>query len=149
MCYSLVELRSNTVQHDIDNVVICYLGIDIESVNIIYILLCSTCLARISNLIRRPIWLLVLLIVFSDVILDLFSGSTPVPVSCPPFLHFISYAKTNVSKFLLLVAGLYDSEVIIYLKNPFFQILYLLSCRWYCLSCYHIQRIASLLLRGH
>ena len=51
VCHSLGQARADTVQNDIDQVVVCHLGIDIKSVNIVQVLLDSTCLFEISYLI--------------------------------------------------------------------------------------------------
>ena len=50
--HSLGEVRRNTVQDKVNEVVICYLGIDIESINIVQVFLNSTCLFKITNLIE-------------------------------------------------------------------------------------------------
>ena len=54
MCYGLAEARGDTVQDNVDEVVICHLGIDIESIDIIQVFLDSTCLFEITALVKSP-----------------------------------------------------------------------------------------------
>ena len=55
LCHRLVESAGNTVQDDVDDILVSYLGIDIESIYIVLILLDSTCLFEIADLITSPV----------------------------------------------------------------------------------------------
>ena len=85
MCHGLGEAKRDTVQDDIDEVMVSHLGIDIESIDIIQVFLDSTCLVGIPNLVKSPVWLVVVTILFPDSVFNLFPGSIPVPISFPPF----------------------------------------------------------------
>ena len=80
-----MEARGDTIQDGINEIVVCHLGIDIKSINIILVFLNSTALPEISDLIASPVWFTVVTILFSNGILNLFPSSIPVPVSFPPF----------------------------------------------------------------
>ena len=77
MRYGLAEGRGDTVQDDIDQVMISHLGIDIKSIDIVQVFLDSTCLFEISNLIKSPVWLIVVTIVLPNGFLDFFSSIEP------------------------------------------------------------------------
>ena len=49
MCRGQVEARGHTIQDYVDEMVICYLGIDIESIDIVQVFLYSTCLFEITD----------------------------------------------------------------------------------------------------
>ena len=53
--HGLVEARSDIVQDDIDLMVVCYLGIEIESIDIVQVFLHYTCLFEITNLVKSPV----------------------------------------------------------------------------------------------
>ena len=84
MCYSMAEAMGNTVQDDIDQVIVSHLGIDIKFIDIVEVFLDSPCLFEITELIKRPVLLLIITREFSHGILDLLPGSIPVPISFPP-----------------------------------------------------------------
>ena len=84
MCHRLVEASSNTVQDDIDQVMVSHLGIDIKSINIIAVVLDSTCLFEITDLVKSPVCLVVIVIVFPYGLLDFFLSSISVPIRFPP-----------------------------------------------------------------
>ena len=73
MCYSLVETRGYMVPDNIDQVVIGHLGMDIEPINIILVFLNSTPFPEIADLVESPAWLVVVAMVLSNCVLDLFS----------------------------------------------------------------------------
>ena len=52
MTHDLEEAESDTVQENIDKVVVCDLGIDIESTNIIHTFWCSTCQSEVPDLVK-------------------------------------------------------------------------------------------------
>ena len=66
MCHGLVEARGDIVQDDIDEVMVSHLGMDIESIDIIHVFLHSTCLFEIAYLVKSPVWLIVVAIVFPN-----------------------------------------------------------------------------------
>ena len=88
MCYSLTELRGDTIQDDINEVMVSHLGIDIESIDDVHVFLDSPCVLEITDLIQSPVQLTVVGIVFPNGVLDFLTGSVPVPVSFPPFQCF-------------------------------------------------------------
>ena len=96
MCDGLAEARSDGVQDDIDQVVVSYLGIDIESIDIVQVLLDSPYLLDRTDLIKSPVQLVMLAVVFPFGILYFFSGSILVPICFPLFQCFSSCAQTNV-----------------------------------------------------
>ena len=71
VCYSLAEARGDTLQEDVDWVVVSHLGTDIESSNILQVLLDSTGLLDIPNLIKSPVQHIVVAIVHPDGLPDL------------------------------------------------------------------------------
>ena len=80
-------MRGDTVQ-DVDKVMVSHLGMDIESMNMIEVVLDSTCLLKITDVVKCPIWLVVVAIVLPNGILDLFLYFIPVPISFPLFQCF-------------------------------------------------------------
>ena len=52
MCHSLTEASGDTVQDDIDKVMVCHLDIDIESINILQKFLNRTYLPEISDFVK-------------------------------------------------------------------------------------------------
>ena len=87
-CHGLEEARSNTVQDDVDLLIGSYLGIDIESINIVHVFLDSTCLLEITNPVRSPVQLVVVTIVLSNGISNIRPGGIPIPASLAPFHCF-------------------------------------------------------------
>ena len=55
MCHGLAQARRDTIPDDGDKVVICHLGIDIESIDIVQLFLHSTCLLKITDLVKSPV----------------------------------------------------------------------------------------------
>ena len=86
VCDDLVEARSGTVQNNIIKFIVCHLGIDIESINIIQVFSNSTCLFEITDLVQSPMWLIVGMIVFLDGVLDGFPGIIPMSATLPAFV---------------------------------------------------------------
>ena len=85
MCHGLAEARGDTVQDDIDEVMVSYLGIDIESIDIIQVFLDSTCLLEITYLVKSPVWLVMVAIVFPNGGCDFFPSMEPMLSKFPPF----------------------------------------------------------------
>ena len=81
MYYGLVETKDNTIQEDVDKVVVYHSGIDIESINILQVFLDSTCSFEITYLVESPVWLIIVAIVFPNGILDFFPAIVLVSVS--------------------------------------------------------------------
>ena len=98
--------------------IVSHLDIDIKSIDMFQVFLRSTSLFKIADLIKSPVWLIVVAIVLSTGVLDFLPGSIPVLVSFPLFQCFTFSSETNVSKSLLLVVGLCDGKVVIHLKYP-------------------------------
>ena len=90
MCYGLAEARGNTVQDDVDQVVVGHLSIDMKSINIIQVFLDSTCLFEVSYLVKSPVWLITVAIVFPNGGHDFSSSIEPMLVGLPP-LQCISF----------------------------------------------------------
>ena len=88
MCHGLAEARCDTVQDDVNEVMVSHLRIDIESIDIIQVFLHSTCLLEITNLVESPVQLIVVTIVFSNGVLDFLLGNIPMSISFPPFQCF-------------------------------------------------------------
>ena len=83
--HGLAESWVDSIQDEIDYIVVCYLSIDIKSINIFHVFLNTTCFFEITDLVKSPVWLRVVAIVLPNGVLDLFSGITPLPVSFLPF----------------------------------------------------------------
>ena len=123
--HGLAKARGDTIQNDIDQVLVSHLSIEIKSIDIVQVFLDSISLFEITDLVKSPVQLVVVIIVFPNGILNLFPGSIPVPISFPPFQCFAFGIETNVSELLLLVVGLGNGEVGIHLKYPCLQILHI------------------------
>ena len=83
MCHGLAEARGDTVQDDIDQVVVCYLSIDIKSIDIIQIFLDSPYLFEVKCLVKSPVWLPIVTIVFPNGGRDFSSSIEPMLVGLP------------------------------------------------------------------
>ena len=70
--HGLAEARGNTVQDDVDEVMVSQLGVDIESIDIVQGFLDSTCLFEITDLIKRSVRHIAVAIAFPNSIRDLF-----------------------------------------------------------------------------
>ena len=77
VCYCLAEARVDVIQDDVDEIIVHYLGMDIKSINIIPGLLNGTYLFKITKLIKSPVELIVVVIVFRNSFLNHFPGSIP------------------------------------------------------------------------
>ena len=88
MCYGLAEARSDTVQDDVDQMMIRQLDIDIESIDIVQVFLHSTCLLEIPDFIKSPVQLVVVPIDLPNGIFNLLPGAIPVPISLPSLPHY-------------------------------------------------------------
>ena len=80
MCHGLREARGDTSQDDIDEMVVCQLGIDIESIDIIPVFLHRTYLLEITDLVKSLVRLVMVTIVFPNGILNLFPSIEPMLV---------------------------------------------------------------------
>ena len=150
MCHGLAEVRGDAVQDDVDKVVICHLGLDIESIDIIQVFLDCICLFEITYFNKSSVRLIVVAIVFPNGILNFFPSIEPILIRFPSF-QFISFCtQGNISQPLYLVGGLYDGEVNIYLKDLSFQVLHvtLEFGEWWCFPCYYFLLVVSLVLVG-
>ena len=87
MCHGLAEARGDTVQDDIDEVIVHNLGTEIESIVVIEVFLNRTCLFEISDLVTSPVWLVVIVIVLLNALLNLFPSIESMLVGFPPFQH--------------------------------------------------------------
>ena len=81
VCHNLLEMRGDSVQDNFNNIIVCHLGIDIESINIIHVFLDSTCLFEIMELVENLLWLVVVTIVFPNSMLHLFPSINSILVS--------------------------------------------------------------------
>ena len=90
MCYGLAETRGDTVQDDVDEVLVSHLGVDIESMDMIQVFLHITCLLEITNLVKSPVQLVMVTIVFPNSILNLFPSMEPMLIGFPPF-QYVSF----------------------------------------------------------
>ena len=85
MCHGQVMSSSDTIQVDVDKVMVSHLGIDIESIYIIHVFLDGTCLFEITYLIKSPVWLIVVAIVLPNGVRDFSPSIEPILVRFPPF----------------------------------------------------------------
>ena len=85
MYHGLAEARGDTVQDDIDEVMVSHFGIDIQSIDVIQVFLDSTCLFEITYLIKSPVRLIMVTIVFPNGGRDFSSSIEPMFVRFPPF----------------------------------------------------------------
>ena len=76
---------SDTIQVDVDKVMVSHLGIDIESIDVVRVFLDSTCLLPITDLVETSVRLTVVNIVFPNSILDFLPCGIPVSTSFEPF----------------------------------------------------------------
>ena len=125
---------------------VCYIAKNVESINIVQVCLNSTCLPKINDLIKSTVWLVVVPIVFFNTMLDLFPSVVSNLMSFPTLKYFSLYAQSDIHKPLLLIRGLNNVAIIVYMKHPFFQVLHVLSefCWQQCLPYYHVWLIESL-----
>ena len=148
VCHGLAEARCDTIQDDIDPIVLIDVGIDIQSINIIQVFLDRTCLVVITDVVKSSVQLVVIAIVFPSGILDLFLSSLPMPISFLQFQCFTFCMQTNVGEWLLLITDLCYGEIIIYLEDPSMQVFHIASafCRWWGCTCDHFRMVALILL---
>ena len=85
MCSSLAGSEVDTILEDVHEVMVYHLGTDIVSMGIIYLFRCSNCFVEIPDLLKSPVELIMIAIVFPVVVLDIFPGIIPVPGSIPIF----------------------------------------------------------------
>ena len=85
MCHGLAEARGDTVQDNVDQVVVGHLSIDIKSINMVQVSLDSTCLFEIIYLVKSPVRLIVVTIVFPNSVCDFSTSIEPMLVRLPPF----------------------------------------------------------------
>ena len=85
VCHGLAEARGDTVQDEVNEVMVSHLGVDIESIGIVQVFLHSTCLLKIPDLVKSPVWLAMVALVFPDSILNLLPSIEPMLVRFPPF----------------------------------------------------------------
>ena len=83
-CYSLEEASVDTVQDVFYEIALCHFGINIVSINIVQTFLDSTCVVEITDLVKSPVWLIVVAIILSDSIFDLYLSSIPMAMCFPP-----------------------------------------------------------------
>ena len=119
-CHGLVEARGVTVSDDVDQVLVGHLSIDIKSIDIFLVFLYNTRLLGITYLVKRPLQLIVVAIVFSNGSREFAPSIESMLVRLPPFQRISFRTYANLGQLLYLVAGLCDGEVIIHLKIPSF-----------------------------
>ena len=90
MCCGLAEMKDDTNQDHIDHVVVGHLSMNIVSLNIIQVFLDGTCLLEIPDLVKSPVWLIVVKIVFPHNVLDFLPSIEPMLVRLRPF-QYISF----------------------------------------------------------
>ena len=82
--HGLAEARGETILDNVDEVVVSHLGIDIESMDIVQVFLNSTCLVVITDLVKSPVWLIVVVIVFPNGACDFSPSIEPMVVRLLP-----------------------------------------------------------------
>ena len=127
MCHSLAEARGDTVQDDIDEMMVTHLGIDIESIDIMQVFLDSTCLFEIVDHIKSTVWHVVITMALSNGLLVFFPIIEPMLVGFPLFQCDSFCTWADISQPLYLLAGFCDGELSIHLKGPSFQVLHVAS----------------------
>ena len=85
VCDGLAEACDDTFQGDIDQVIVLHLDIDIESIDIVKVSVNSIFLFEIPDLVKTPVWLVMVVIVFPYSLFDLFPAGIPVSISFPQF----------------------------------------------------------------
>ena len=83
MCHGLAEATNDAVQNHVDLMVVCHVGINIKSIDIVQVFLDSTCLLDVTDFIKSPVWRTVVAIVVPDSALNLFPGIIPVSICFP------------------------------------------------------------------
>ena len=92
MCYSLAQAWGDTIQDDVHEIVVCCLDIDIESIDIVQVFLDSTCLFEIPDLVKSPVRLAMVALVFPNGILNFLPSIKPMLVRFPSF-HNICFSS--------------------------------------------------------
>ena len=115
MCHGLAQARSDTVQDDVDLVVVGHLDMHINSIDIAEVYLDRTHLLAITDLVNNPVQLVLATIIFPNSLLDHLPGSMAMSMIFPLFQFFCFHVHTNECKLLLLIVGLCNAEVIIHL----------------------------------
>ena len=85
MCSGLAETKDDTNQDHIDQVVVGHLSIGMKYIDIVQGFLDSSCLLEITNLVKSPVWLVIVTIVLPNGVLDFFLSYEPMLVILPPF----------------------------------------------------------------
>ena len=96
VCDSLAERRRNTVQDDVDALIVHHLGIDIVSIDIMQVFLDSTWVPEIPDVVESPVQLAKVAIAFPNGILDLFSSIEPIFVRFLPFQQICFCVSANI-----------------------------------------------------
>ena len=117
MCDGLCDARGDTIQDDITQVVVSRLGMTILHIDIVQVLLYSTCLFKITNVVESSVWLILVGIIFPNGILDFFSSIVLILVRRPSFQRISFCPWANVGQLLYLVAGLRNGEIIVHLQD--------------------------------
>ena len=86
------------MQDEVDQVVVCHLAADIESINTMQVFLDSTFLFGISNLFECLVQLVVIAIVLSNGMCDFFPSMEPMLVGLPSFAHIYFFTQANVGQ---------------------------------------------------
>ena len=90
MRQGLAVASGDTVEDDVDEVVVGHLGIDIESINIVQVIRHSSCLLKIADLLKSPVQLVVVTIVFPTSVCNFPLSVKSILVALPP-LQRISF----------------------------------------------------------
>ena len=122
--HSLTETTGDILPDHVDKVMVCHHGMDIESINIIQVLFNCTCLLEMTNVVKSPLRLIMVAIVFSNGMLNLFPSIKPMLVKDLPFQCICSYRLADIGHSFYHVASLYDGEEIFHQKNPSLQVLH-------------------------
>ena len=120
------------VLDNIYKIMVSNFEMNIQSVDIIQVILDGTCLLKIIDLIKSLLWLYVNVIIFCDRVPQLFPSIISVLVRRPLFQYFLICTMTNICEPLLVIIGLHDGELIILAKDLFLKVLYVSSAISYC-----------------
>ena len=85
MCHRYSKARGDTIEDNVDEVVVCHASIDIEGVDFGKVLLNCTSLSKGYNLIVGFVGLVVVTIIYLNSLLNILPIIMPVPISFPLF----------------------------------------------------------------
>jgi len=110
----------DSIENDIDDMMVSHVGIDIVPINVLDVLLDRTSHFEGYDLIVSLVCLVVIAIVNPKYLLNTFPCIMPLPVSLPPFESLALCTQADICQPLFLVPGECDLEEVIHLEEPSF-----------------------------